>query len=143
MLWSRPMANEALNKVATGPRKRLLLVEDDDDTALAIMRGLEQIGYEVALAHDGPLALTVARSFHPDVALIDIGLPVMDGWELARRLRALPASPPELPCVAITARAQDADKQRSIDAGFAGHLVKPIDLFALARVVEALPDAAS
>ena len=66
---------------------RLLIVEDNDDTAQVLKWGLEQLGYAVAIAHNGPLALRVAESFSPQVALLDIGLPVMDGWELARRLR--------------------------------------------------------
>lgn len=121
-------------------RKRVLLVEDNHDTAVALQRALETLGYQVALAHNGPVALTVARSFQPDVALLDIGLPVMDGWELARRLRELKVPARELHFVAVTARDQDTDKQRSADAGFAEHLVKPIDLVKLERVVESLPD---
>lgn len=121
-------------------RKRVLLVEDNHDTAIALQKALETLGYQVALAHNGPVALTVARSFQPDVALLDIGLPVMDGWELARRLRELKVPARELHFVAVTARDQDSDKQRSADAGFAEHLVKPIDLMKLERVVENLPD---
>jgi len=124
-------------------RKRVLLVEDNHDTAIALQRALESLGYKVALAHNGPVALTVARSFQPDVALVDIGLPVMDGWELANRLRQLHVPSRTLHVVAVTARDQDADKQRSTEAGFAEHLVKPIDLDRLQRVVENLPDPAS
>jgi signal transduction histidine kinase len=131
---SRPSAT------ARRPRKRILLVEDNHDTAMALKSGLEQLGYQVALAHDGPVALTVARSFQPDVALIDIGLPVMDGWELARRLREMRVPSRELHFVAVTALDRDADKKRSADAGFADHLVKPFDLTKLERVVESLPD---
>ncbi|HSD90597.1 MAG TPA: ATP-binding protein [Kofleriaceae bacterium] len=121
-------------------RKRVLLVEDNHDTAVALQRALESLGYKVALAHNGPVALTVARSFLPDVALVDIGLPVMDGWELANRLRELHVPSRKLHFIAVTARDQDADKRRSSDAGFADHLVKPIDLDRLERVVESLPD---
>jgi signal transduction histidine kinase len=121
-------------------RKRVLLVEDNHDTAVALQKALESLGYLVAIAHNGPVALTVARSFQPDVALLDIGLPVMDGWELARRLRDLKVATRQLHFIAVTARDQDSDKQRSADAGFADHLVKPIDLVKLERVVENLPD---
>jgi CheY-like chemotaxis protein len=121
-------------------RKRVLLVEDNHDTAIALQKALESLGYQVAIAHNGPVALTVARSFQPDVALLDIGLPVMDGWELARRLRELKVATRQLHFIAVTARDQDSDKQRSADAGFADHLVKPIDLTKLERVVENLPD---
>jgi DNA-binding response OmpR family regulator/anti-sigma regulatory factor (Ser/Thr protein kinase) len=120
------------------PRKighRLLLVEDNDDAARALKRALEQLGYEVALAHNAPIALNLARSFKPDVALLDLGLPVMDGWELARRLRHAEA---DLPIVAVTARDQAADKERSAELGFVDHLVKPIDLNRLEKIVSSL-----
>jgi signal transduction histidine kinase len=120
-------------------RRKLLLVEDNDDTARSLKAGLEQLGYVVALAHNGPVALNVARAFDPDVVLMDIGLPVMDGWELAKRLRALRGATHDAPVVAVTAYDRDVDKQRSVEAGFADHLVKPIDLVKLQEVVESLP----
>jgi signal transduction histidine kinase len=126
---------------AQGERKRLLLVEDDDDTARSLKLALEQLGYSVALAHDGPVALAIADAFEPDVALLDLGLPVMDGWELSKRLREKLAD--ELPCVAVTAFDQEGDKQRSIDMGFADHLVKPIDVARLQKLVEGLPKSRS
>ncbi len=70
---------------------------------------------------------------------MDIGLPVMDGWELAKRLREVRGPGHNPPVVAVTAYDRDADKQRSTDAGFADHLVKPIDLGKLQEVVESLP----
>jgi signal transduction histidine kinase len=122
-----------------GTRRRLLLVEDNDDTAQALKNALEQLGYTVALAHNGPVALTIARSFNPDVVLMDIGLPVMDGWEVAKRLRELRGATHDAPVVAVTAFDRDVDKQRSTEAGFADHLIKPIDLGKLQEVVESLP----
>ncbi len=122
----------------TKTRKRVLIVEDNDDTARALKNALETLGYEVALAHDGPVALTVARTFRPDVALLDIGLPVMDGYELANRLRAMNISAHQLHVVAVTAYGADTYRQKSADAGFADHLVKPVDLAKLERVVEDL-----
>lgn len=119
-------------------RRRLLLVEDNDDAGRALKAALEQLGYEVALAHDAPIALNLARTFKPDVALLDLGLPVMDGWELAKRLHGAGG---ELPVVAVTARDQESDKQRSAELGFAEHLVKPIDLPRLQRIVEELSAA--
>lgn len=118
-------------------RKRILIVEDNDDTARSLKTALELLGYEVAVAHDGPVALTVARTFHPDAALLDIGLPVMDGYELAKRLRSVAAAG-ELPVVAVTAYGADSYRQRSVDAGFAEHLVKPADLAQLERVLDTL-----
>jgi signal transduction histidine kinase/ActR/RegA family two-component response regulator len=126
---------------ATAPasRRKLLLVEDNDDTARSLKNALEQLGYVVALAHNGPVALNVARTFDPDVVLMDIGLPVMDGWELAKRLRELRGATHNAPVVAVTAYDRDVDRQRSTEAGFAEHLVKPIDLGKLQEVVESLP----
>jgi signal transduction histidine kinase len=125
--------------VRTRTHKRVLIVEDNDDTARALKNALEVLGYEVALAHDGPVALTVARTFHPDVALLDIGLPVMDGYELANRLRAMNIAARQLHVVAVTAYGADSYRQKSAEAGFADHLVKPVDLAKLERVVEDLP----
>jgi CheY-like chemotaxis protein/anti-sigma regulatory factor (Ser/Thr protein kinase) len=124
---------------APGTRRKVMLVEDNDDTARALKSALEQLGYIVALAHNGPVALNVARTFDPDVVLMDIGLPVMDGWELARRLRELRGAIHDAPVVAVTAYDRDVDKQRSSEAGFVDHLVKPIDLAKLQQVVESLP----
>ena len=117
-------------------RKRLLLVEDNDDTARALKSALEQLGYVVAVAHNAPIALNIARTFDPDVALLDIGLPVMDGWELAKRLREQ-RSPREIHIVAVTAYDQESDKRRSEEAGFAEHLIKPIDLVKLEEIMRA------
>jgi CheY-like chemotaxis protein len=125
------------DQVPQRARKRILVVEDNDDTARSLKTALELIGYEVAIAHDGPVALTVARAFQPDAALLDIGLPVMDGYELARRLRAL-ATERNLPVVAVTAYGADAYRQKSVEAGFSEHLVKPADLAQLERVLDTL-----
>jgi DNA-binding response OmpR family regulator len=131
--------NEPVSEPASATRakkQRLLLVEDNDDAARALKAALEQLGYEVALAHDAPIALMLAKTFEPDVALLDLGLPVMDGWELAKRMQTARNNP--LPIVAVTARDQEADKQKSAELGFAEHLVKPIDLPRLQRIVENL-----
>ncbi|HWN68997.1 MAG TPA: hybrid sensor histidine kinase/response regulator, partial [Haliangium sp.] len=82
----------ALEPVATGCR--VLLVDDNADAAEMLAQVLRRVGHELAVAHDGPSALATARSFQPDVALLDIGLPVMDGYELARHLRAALPRPP-------------------------------------------------
>jgi len=118
--------------VGTTVGTRLLLVEDNDEGARALEAALVQRGYQVALAHDAPIALNLAKTFQPHVVLVDLGLPVMDGWELAKRLRLTAAT---LPIVAVTARDQPSDFQRSAELGFAEHLVKPIDVAELDRVV--------
>lgn len=121
-------------------RRRLLIVEDNDDTAHVLKWGLEQLGYQVEIAHNGPLALQVAVGFKPDVAVLDLGLPVMDGWELARRLRGQQAN---LQVIAVTGYAEDAARVRSADAGFADHLLKPVDIDAIHAAVQKLPNAPS
>jgi signal transduction histidine kinase/ActR/RegA family two-component response regulator len=136
---SARVATSLPTMATAGSRRKLLLVEDNDDTARSLKNALEQLGYVVALAHNGPVALNVARTFDPDVVLMDIGLPVMDGWELARRLREVRGATHNAPVVAVTAYDREIDKQRSTEAGFAEHLVKPIDLNRLQEVVESLP----
>jgi CheY-like chemotaxis protein len=85
---------------------------------------LRAAGHEVMVAFDGPSALGTVPAFQPDVALLDIGLPVMDGYDLARKLRDVLPSMPRL--VAITGYGQDHDQRRSVEAGFVAHLVKPV-----------------
>jgi CheY-like chemotaxis protein len=119
-------------------QKRILVVDDNED-AVRILRGaLELLGYLVEVAYDGPSALSAAEAFQPEVALLDIGLPVMDGYELAERLRGLQNAPRDLRLVAVTGYGQNADRQRSAAAGFEQHLVKPVDLGSLERVIEQL-----
>ncbi len=105
-------------------RRRILVVDDNIDAAQTLAFVLREVGHEVAVAHDGPTALEAAESFEPDVAILDIGLPVMDGYELARKLRMF-AKAPRL--VALTGYGQPQDKSRSAAAGFDYHLLKPVD----------------
>jgi CheY-like chemotaxis protein len=90
----------------------------------------------VAIAPDGPAAIERAKTFEPTVAVLDIGLPVMDGYELARKLRADRGG--HLRLVALTGYGQDRDRQRARLAGFDTHMVKPVDLERLQRVIEEL-----
>jgi CheY-like chemotaxis protein/anti-sigma regulatory factor (Ser/Thr protein kinase) len=115
--------------------RRVLVVDDDGDAAALLKSALEQNGYTVKVAEDGPSALRAALKFHPDIALLDIGLPVMDGYELGKRLRELGDGRERLRLVALTGYGLKADHERSIAAGFDAHLVKPVDLEALLRVV--------
>ena len=101
----------------------MLVVDDNVDAAETLGEMLTLLGHEVAIAHDGPQALTVVQGFTPDVALLDIGLPVMDGYELAARLRErLPVR-----LAALTGYGQEHDKTRSLEAGFHAHFVKPVE----------------
>jgi signal transduction histidine kinase len=108
-----------------GPR-RVLIVEDNRDTAESLASALVLLGYSVEVAHDGPSALTKLQGFSPEIALVDIGLPVMGGYELAQRIRAERHSQVRL--LAVTGYGQPHDRQRSAEAGFEAHLVKPVDL---------------
>jgi CheY-like chemotaxis protein len=113
-------------------RKRVLIVDDNCDSVETMEMVLARSGYDVRVAYDGAQALEAARSFVPDVGLIDIGLPGMDGYEVARRLRAkMPAE--KLRLVAVTGYGQEADRQCAIQAGFDAHLVKPVVLDAILR----------
>ncbi|MET0391166.1 MAG: ATP-binding protein [Polyangiales bacterium] len=113
---------------------RVLVVDDNVDAAELLGLLLENRGYETALAHDGPSALQEAARFKPTVAVLDIGLPVMDGYELAAQLRA--QCGPDTPrLIALTGYGQAYDHQRSRDAGFYAHLVKPVDSEVLFRAV--------
>lgn len=107
-------------------RSRVLTVDDDPDVAESFKMLLEIIGSEVRVAHDGPAALEVARRFRPEVVFIDINLPGMSGYELARRLRREHGT--GLHLVALTGFGQNGVGERARKAGFDRHLLKPVDL---------------
>ncbi len=94
-------------------------------------------GHDARTAHDGPAALAAAAAFRPDVVLLDIGLPGLNGYEVADRLRAVPGLA-GVKLVAVTGYGQEEDRRRSEAAGFAGHLVKPVEPAALEAVVTRL-----
>jgi CheY-like chemotaxis protein/two-component sensor histidine kinase len=113
---------------------RVLIVDDNADAADLLAESLQACGYSTHTASDGLTALKAVGQFVPDVALLDIGLPAMDGYELAQRLRAsLPAR--RLLIYAITGYGQVQDRERSRAAGFAGHLIKPVDVASLDRTL--------
>jgi signal transduction histidine kinase len=115
--------------------RRVLVVDDNEDVAEMLASSLELMGHHVRVAHDGRAALDAAAKFHPDVALLDIGLPVMDGYELASRLKDLPDSR-DIHLVAVTGYGQPRDRAASEAAGFAEHVVKPVDLERLRAILE-------
>jgi signal transduction histidine kinase len=119
--------------VTTKAPRRVLVVDDNEDGAELLDLALRTMGHTTRTAHDGPTALVAAKEFEPDVALLDIGLPEMDGYEVARRLRAMYAGRPLL-LVALTGYGQESDRARSRAAGFDLHLVKPVDLSVLEDV---------
>ena len=110
--------------------KRVLVVDDNADSAESLSLLLELMGHTVRTAHDGEEALAEAESFRPELVLMDIGMPRMDGYEAARRLRQAPWAEGVV-LVALTGWGQDEDKRRSEEAGFNHHLIKPVDPAAL------------
>ena len=118
---------------------RVLLVEDDADLSRMLVEALAANGHEARVAHDGPAGLAACEEFKPAVALLDIGLPGMDGHALAERLRTIPGME-ALRIVAVTGYGDQSYRRRSRTAGFDRHLVKPIDLDALERMLRAWVD---
>ena len=116
---------------------KILVVDDSVDGAEMLAAALNAKGYDTRVAHDAPVALRIAADFRPDVALLDIGLPVMNGYELAARLRELPDSN-GMTLIALTGYGQESDRQKSREAGFDHHLVKPVDLLLLESVLAEL-----
>ncbi|MCU1385097.1 MAG: hypothetical protein JWL71_3794 [Acidobacteria bacterium] len=130
------LAAEGLPRAGDG--LRVLVVDDNEDAADMLIAALTLKGHETRVAHDGPGALRVCEEFRPDVALLDIGLPVMDGYELAERLQSAPGME-RLRLIAVTGYGQDTDRRRSRAAGFDRHLVKPIDLETLEQALRSAP----
>jgi CheY-like chemotaxis protein len=116
------------------PPRRILVVDDNRDAADSLALLLRLAGQEVRVAYDGPAALAVAAEFRPALAFLDIGMPGMDGYELAGRLRRV-ADLRGLTLVALTGWGQEEDRRRSRAAGFDQHLTKPVELAALRAVL--------
>ena len=120
---------------------RVLIVEDDELNRDSLRRLLRRRGYDILLAVDGEEALTVTAAERPDVILMDMRLPGIDGWEATRRLKADPATR-SLPIIALTAHAMAGDRAEALAAGCDDHDTKPIDLERLLPKIQALlPDA--
>jgi CheY-like chemotaxis protein len=115
--------------------RRVLVVDDNRDAAELLASSLISMGHRVHVAHDGPSALVAAALFRPEVALLDIGLPLMDGYELASRLRDQSGGR-DVRLIAITGYGQERDRATSKAAGFAEHVVKPVDLERLGELIK-------
>ena len=115
------------------PARRILIVEDDADGREALRMQLVMSGYEVHEAHDGESGIELVQRVHPDVVLLDIGLPGVDGYEVARRLKTAPTCPR---LIAVTGYGRPEDHQRAISAGFDEHLTKPLDYEDLQRALQ-------
>jgi len=121
---------------------RVMVVDDNVDAAVTLSMLLESAGHRVAVEHAAPQALECARAFVPQVCLLDIGLPGIDGLELARRLRALPQTTQAM-LVAVTGYGQERDREQILGAGFDHHLVKPIDTGRLYALLAGAPAPAA
>jgi CheY-like chemotaxis protein len=143
LLTDRPLTADFASSSA-GPergdpsRRRILVVDDNRDSAESLATLLRLIGNDVRTAHDGQQALQVAADYRPNLVLLDIGLPVHNGYEVARRLRTDPRYGPAV-LVALTGYGSDEDRRRSLSAGFDHHMVKPVDFESL-RTLLALPE---
>jgi PAS domain S-box-containing protein len=124
---ARPHVTDAL-------RRRVLVVDDNVDAAESIAMILRLTGYDVRCAYDGPSVLETARGYRPDVVVLDIGLPGMNGYEVAQQLRRQPGFE-RIPLVAVTGYGQEEDRRRCLEAGFDIHLTKPVDPQALQAFV--------
>jgi CheY-like chemotaxis protein len=111
------------------------VVDDNVDAAESVAALVRLWGHKVRLAHNGPEGFRAAEEFQPEVVLLDIGLPGMNGYDVARRLRQQPASRDAL-LIAVTGYGHEEDRRRSAGAGFDHHLTKPVDPEALQRLLE-------
>jgi CheY-like chemotaxis protein len=115
--------------------RRVLVVDDNRDSAESLARLLELMGHQTAIAYDGPSAVDSAEAFRPEVVLLDVGLPGLDGYEVVRRIRAHSWGK-DMTLIAATGWGQAEDRRRSREAGFDHHMVKPVDLGELGKLLE-------
>ena len=116
---------------------KILYVEDNDDNADILNRRLGRLGFQIVIATDGVQALEMAAEVKPDLILMDLSLPIMDGWEATRRIKA-EASTGSIPVIALTANAMASDRQKALDCGCDDYDTKPVDLERLLGKMQAL-----
>lgn len=139
----QPQNHERISSAATtapANGRRILIADDNVDAVESLALMLNMMGNETRTAPDGLAALQVGESFAPEIALLDIGMPKLNGYDAARRIRALPWGS-RLVLVALTGRSQDEDRRRSHEAGFDFHLVKPIEPAELEKLLAIVPSA--
>jgi two-component system CheB/CheR fusion protein len=136
---TRPPATETAKPIDAV--LRVLIVDDNVDAATALELLLKEAGHSVRAAHTGPAGLTAAIDFLPDVMLLDIGLPELDGFEVAKRIRQQ-AALHNVVIVAMTGYGREKERQRSQEAGFNHHLVKPVDYGTLEQILAAVSEKA-
>ena len=124
----------------TAPKRVILLVEDNEVNRDMLVRRLQRAGHQVATAADGETALTAMREQQPAVVLMDMNLPVKDGWTACREAQQ-EASIAEIPIIALTAHAMEEDKHRALEAGCCDYATKPVDFPDLLKKIAAQLDA--
>jgi CheY-like chemotaxis protein len=129
-----PLPEPAAEPPAVALAQRVLIVDDNRDSADSLALLLELAGSQTRVAYDGLGALDEAAAFRPELVLLDIGLPRLNGYEVARRMRTQPGGE-SIMLVALTGWGQEEDRRRSKEAGFDGHLVKPVDPATLTRLL--------
>ena len=129
-MTGQTMTINSSNLAHTHMARRILVVDDNTDAADSLVMLLKFSGHTAAAAHSAEAGLALAQTFQPDLVILDIGLPVIDGYEVARRIRSLPALR-NLRLFALTAYGSKHHKRRAADVGFDAYLVKPVDLDAL------------
>jgi CheY-like chemotaxis protein len=120
--------------------QRVLVVDDNVDSATTLALMLKAMGHQSSVAHDGPTAIEAAQVFRPTLVLLDIGLPAMNGYMVAERLRTIPALRGVV-LAALTGYGEDQDRRRSREAGFDLHFVKPVRIAALEALIGSMPKA--
>jgi PAS domain S-box-containing protein len=140
LIESQAAADAQPQPTSSRERRRILVVDDNLDSATSMAMMLELLGNEVRTAHDGLQAVEQVERYRPDVVLMDVGMPRLNGYEATSRIRALPAGR-DVIIVALTGWGQDDDKARSHEAGCDGHLTKPVNLPDLERLLEKLQAA--
>ena len=132
-----PAAPPSINGDQRATKRRILIVDDNQDAAKMLALLLDLSGHTTELAHDGLAAVSAAEAFRPDLVLLDLGLPKLSGLDAARHIRQQPWGA-NMVLVALTGWGQEEDRRRTAEAGFDGHLVKPVDPAALAQLLNSL-----
>ena len=119
---------------------RLLIADDNEQNRDMLSRRLQRRGFDVLLANDGRAAVEMAKAERPDLILMDMNMPHLDGWEATRQIKAEPELAP-VPVIGLTAHALEGDRERALDAGCADYHTKPVDFTRLLTQIEALLQA--
>jgi two-component system cell cycle response regulator DivK len=121
--------------MAATPKGKVLLVEDNEDNLVIYSTILRYGGFDVIEARDGVAGIASAQTEHPEIILMDVSIPIVDGWEATRRLKADPATA-DIPIIALTAHALASDQQKAIEVGCDGYIAKPAEPRAVLAAVE-------